>query len=78
MADMKPPACECPTDDYCPKCHPRWHAKWQAEQRDVARVVGRDLSDAARARANSEGWPDHARMHPATAREYEATSEGGE
>jgi len=19
--------CTCPTDDYCPKCHPRWHAK---------------------------------------------------
>jgi hypothetical protein len=22
------PECVCPTDDYCPKCHPRWHAKW--------------------------------------------------
>lgn len=24
--------CICPTDDYCPKCHPRWHAKWIAEK----------------------------------------------
>ena len=24
------PVCECPTDDYCPKCHPRWYANWRA------------------------------------------------
>lgn len=26
------PACECPTDNYCPRCHPRWHAIWRANQ----------------------------------------------
>lgn len=25
-AEAAAPACECPTDDYCPRCHPRWHA----------------------------------------------------
>ena len=27
------PACECPTDNYCPKCHPCWYAIWRAKQR---------------------------------------------
>lgn len=30
--DIEVLACACPTDDYCPKCHPRWHAKWLARE----------------------------------------------
>lgn len=67
-AENDAPACVCPTDDYCPKCHPRWYAKW----RGAARIVGHDLSEEARDLARAEGWSDHARMHPATATEYES------
>ena len=39
---------------------------------DAALIVGRDLSPEALELAEAEGWTRHARMHPATAAEYEA------
>jgi hypothetical protein len=58
-AENDAPVCECPTDDYCPKCHPRWHAKWQAE-REVLAQAWDDGYDAGHkdARAVQATYPD--------------------
>lgn len=47
-------------------------------ENDAARIVGRDLSPAAADLAQREGWTAHARMHPATAAEYEARARATE
>ncbi len=43
---------------------------------DRAKIVGRDLSEAAQRLAYDNGWEPHARMHPATAATYEERAHG--